>query len=441
MDLTNWIKPAPKEEKIPEAIDADRRLQTADSEEKLSPPAALPWCEKYRPETISDFVGNPNAIGAVKKWADTWCTGKPKKKALLVYGNVGTGKTCLSYAIADECGWDVVEMNASDKRTKDIIEKIAGYGSQTHSFSGKTKLILVEEIEGLSGVRERGAGQALAKVIKETRAPIIITTNDVKNKNVGSVSKLCEKVPLKKISPAVMSSRLAWILDQEGIKIDDKKTLEKIAENSGGDLRCAINDLQAAAQGESVLGGELMLEQRDRPIDIYKALQSIFKCTDYKKCRRILWDLNEEPRSVVQWMDENVPVEYPTRAERSRAFNELSRADIFLGRVMNRQYWGFLRYVNDLTSVGVSFAKDKPYYDFKQYKFPSLIWKMGASRGKRAKDNAVATKMSPVVHSSKTDLTRDYLPLLRRVSRKDREAADALVAGFDLSEEEMQFLD
>jgi len=432
MDLTSWIQPTE-----PQA----EETKSDSPESSPNDVTELPWCEKYRPAVLDEFVGNEAALLGVKKWADSWANGTAKKKALLVYGNVGTGKTCMAYALAKEHDWEVVEMNASDKRTKDIIERIAGFGSQTQSFSGKRKLILVEEIEGLSGVRERGASQALAKVIKETKNPIIITTNDVKNKNASAVSRLCEKVPLKKISPAVMASRLAWILDKEGIKIDEKRTLEKIAANSGGDLRCAINDLQAAAQGETILKGGLALEKRDRPIDIYKALQGIFKSTDYASCRKILWDLDEEPRTVLQWMDENVPIEYPMPHERSAAFHQLSRADIFLGRVMNRQYWGFLRYVNDLMSAGVAFAKDKPYYDFKQYKFPSLIWKMGATRGKRAKEKSISAKMSPIVHASKSELTRDYLPLVRRVFRRAPEAGIAMVSAFDLEEEEIHALE
>jgi replication factor C large subunit len=151
-----------------------------------------------------------------------------------------------------------------------------------------------------------------------------------------------------------------------------------------------------------------------------------------------LWDLDEEPRNFVAWLDENIPIEYRSVSEKAKAFNQLSRADIFLGRVTNRQYWGFLRYVNDLMTVGVGFSKEKPIMAFNKYKFPSLIWKMGSTRSKRAKEAAVAAKMSPVVHESGKRLISDYLPLVERVFEKDRDAGLDMVRAFELEEEELE---
>jgi len=230
-------------------------------------------------------------------------------------------------------------------------------------------------------------------------------------------------------------------LEKEGIKIEDIKVLQKIADNSCGDMRSAINDLQAVAQGEDVVAVDsVFLEQRDRPIDVYKAMQKVFKSTDYAKCRKILWDLDEEPRNFITWLDENIPVEYQTKHERGKAFNQLSRADVFLGRVTNRQYWGFLRYVNDLMSVGVSFSKDKVNFGFSKYRFPSLIMKMGSTRGQRAKEKSIATKISPVVHDSNHEIITGYLPLVKQVFAKNREAGLGMVQKFDLEAEEVDFL-
>lgn len=150
--------------------------------------------------------------------------------------------------------------------------------------------------------------------------------------------------------------------------------------------------------------------------------------------------MDEEPRNFVAWMDENIPVEYTSAKDKAAAFNNLSRADIFLGRVMNRQYWGFLRYVNDLTTVGVAFVKEKPYYGFAKYNFPSLIWKMGSTRAKRAKQGSVAAKVSPVVHDSKRRIIVDYLPLVERVFEKDKMAGGAMMKAFELEAEELEFL-
>jgi replication factor C large subunit len=421
MTLANWIEPAKAEPP------------------KANKVAELPWSEKYRPEKLDQVVGNPSAIGEVRAWASQWKAGKPKKKALLIYGNVGTGKTSLAYALASELDWEILEMNASDKRSQDVVEQIAGFASQTRSFSGKVKAVLVEEIEGLSGTADRGATSALIEVVKNTAAPIIITCNDLENKKLSGLKVHCEQVQLKKVAPGAVVKLLKEILDKEGGKVEDISILQRIADNADGDVRSAINDLQAVAQGkETVKKDSVFLDQRDRPIDTWKAMNRIFRATDYISCRRVIGDLDEEPRNFVTWLDENIPVEYASARERAKAFNNLSRADVFLGRVTNRQYWGFLRYVNDLSTVGVRFVQEKPNFGFAKYSFPSLIWKMGSTRGKRAKQGAVAAKIGPVVHESKRRLINDYIPLVDNVFKKNKTAGEAMVSRFELSEEEAE---
>lgn len=438
MDLTNWISEepeAPQETKTQET----KELAGSPIAEKIV--SALPWTEKYRPKNLSEILGNPSTVESLKKWAGLWAQKIPTKRAVILYGNVGSGKTSLAYALAKEFNWELLEMNASDKRSQDVIQRIAGLGSQTRSFSGKRKVILVEEIEGLSGIADRGASKALIEVIKATDAPIILTTNDINDKKLGNLKRYCEHQAMRKVSPGTIVKKLKDIAQQEGIGIPDIAALQKIADNAEGDMRSAINDLQAVAQGEkSIAADSIFLEQRDRPIDVHRALQKIFRCNDYSECRRILWDLNEEPRNFIAWLDENIPVEYKGIVERAGAFNSLSRADMFLGRVTNRQYWGFLRYVNDLMSVGVAFSKEKPNFEFTKYNFPSLIWKMGSTRSKRAKEASISSKISPIVHESKRSLINNYLPLIRRVFEKNRDAALDLLKPFDLEPEELDML-
>ncbi len=443
MDLTSWIAEEPTEAKPETTLETVESKETTAGENSRIQKKEYdaPWCEKYRPTTIEDVIGNESSIVTAKKWVDQWTAARPKKNALLIYGTVGTGKTTLSYNLAKESGWEVLEMNASDKRNKEVIERIAGLGSQTKTFSGKRRVLIVEEIDGLSGIADRGASNALIDVIKKSKTPIILTCNDIKDKKLGSLKTYCEQIELKKISPGPMVKALGKILEKEGIKIEDIKVLQKIADNSDGDMRCAINDLQAVAQGEEMVKVDsIFLEQRDRKMDVYKAMQKIFKSTDYAKCRRIMWELDEEPRNFVTWLDENIPIEYQTKHERAKAFNQLSRADIFLGRITNRQYWGFLRYVNDLMTVGVSFSKDKVNFSFNKYRFPSLIMKMGSSRGNRAKESSIATKISPIVHDSKHQIITEYIPLLKHVFEKNHDAGQDMVQKFDLDEEEIDYL-
>ena len=101
------------------------------------------WVEKYRPESLGDIVGNQQAIRQMMEWAKNWKTGTPP---LLLYGKPGIGKTSSAYALANDMNWEVVELNASDQRTKGIIERIAGSTATTMSLLGSSrKLLLLDE--------------------------------------------------------------------------------------------------------------------------------------------------------------------------------------------------------------------------------------------------------------------------------------------------------
>lgn len=86
---------------------------------------SIDWAEKYRPSRLSEIVGNPEAMNNLKKWAESWKRGVPKRRAVVLLGDAGVGKTSSALALAEEFGWGVVEMNASDLRNADAIRRIA----------------------------------------------------------------------------------------------------------------------------------------------------------------------------------------------------------------------------------------------------------------------------------------------------------------------------
>ena len=93
------------------------------------------WTETYRPRGLADVVGNPKAVEELKAWADGWEMGRPAKRVAVLIGTPGTGKTSAALALAQDYGWDVVEMNASDHRNADAIKAIAHRGALGETFS------------------------------------------------------------------------------------------------------------------------------------------------------------------------------------------------------------------------------------------------------------------------------------------------------------------
>jgi len=132
--------------------------------------------KKYRPRTLSEVRGNHKAVEELRKWALNW---PAEKTAALLYGKPGTGKTSSAVALANDMGWHVLELNASDKRTQGAISVTAGAASQNASLQNAQKLILLDEIDNLHGNSDRGGAKAVTELVKKTREPVILTANDL----------------------------------------------------------------------------------------------------------------------------------------------------------------------------------------------------------------------------------------------------------------------
>ncbi len=132
--------------------------------------------EKYRPRTLSEVRGNHKAVEELRKWALNW---PAEKTAALLYGKPGTGKTSAAVALANDMGWQLLELNASDKRTQGAINATVGAASRNASLQNAQKLILLDEIDNLHGNADRGGAKAVTELVKKTREPVILTANDL----------------------------------------------------------------------------------------------------------------------------------------------------------------------------------------------------------------------------------------------------------------------
>jgi len=120
---------------------------------------SLPLTERVRPSRLDDIVGNPRARYELKTWALQWQEGRtPARRAAVLSGPAGVGKTTAALALASEMGWNLVEMNASDARNESAVEQVAGRASLSHTLgetpSGKGPrhaLILLDEADCLTG--------------------------------------------------------------------------------------------------------------------------------------------------------------------------------------------------------------------------------------------------------------------------------------------------
>jgi replication factor C large subunit len=394
----------------------------------------MQWTEGHAPKALDEVAGNPSAIAEVRKWAETWKKGTP---ALLLVGAPGVGKTATALALAKTMGWDLLEMNSSDQRSKDAINRSAGLASVSATFSGNRRMILFDEADGLFR-DDRGGTTAMLEIVKAGAAPVVLTANDAYAKQLSSIRQCCTKVEFKKVHYATITKVLRDIALSHGVKASDA-ALDALARNAQGDLKAAINDLQALSEGRSELDEkELLLTDRDRSDNIFNAMRSLFKATDFKKARSSIELVEENPEMFCNWVDENIPREYEDAGDVARAYEALSKADVYAGRVMRRQSWSLLKFSMDLMTAGVALAKREPYHKFTPYSFPQFISALSRSKARRALRKAVAEKVGTRLHASTREVIQEYLPFLEKLFEHEEKAV-AMSAHFGFTDEDLEY--
>lgn len=406
------------------------------------------WVEKYRPKELKDIVGNPSAIKSVIAWINEFKEGRSKKKAILIYGPPGVGKTSVAHALANELNYDYIELNASDTRTKGLIDSIVGAASSLSTLDpekGK-KILILDEVDGIHGKKESGGLGALKNWIKVTRNPIILIANDPW-KLPKDLRAMTQMVEFKKVNRLTVTKIIRAIAKNEGLHVDDK-VFELLATNSGGDMRSALNDLQSISEGRKEIRIQditSLAMMRDSEVKIFDTLVRILKTESIERAREAMWESNEDPDTILKWLAENIALEYKNPQELAMGYNYLSRADVFLGRIRKRQDWVLLKYAADLMSAGVAVSKEKKYGGFVSYKYPSTFIIYAKLRQEKKIMNDIAEKMierkdsHEGLHGSKFLMKREFFPLFEAVFSNDPENSAEIVSELEFSLEEIDY--
>ena len=397
------------------------------------------WTYKYRPKKLDDVIGNPEAKRVVRAWAEAWNAGKPQKP-LLLYGPPGVGKTATAYAVASEYNWDLIEMNASDTRDRTTVERILGAASQSVSLFGGRKLILIDEVDGLSSKEDTGGVRAIIDILQHSSNPIILTANDAWATSVTPLRSYVRPVEYRRVSSSELASYMMKILEKEGIPYE-KEAIEYLAKKESGDVRSALLDLQAVARYGVKITLDLVrdLGYRDREANIFEVLAKIFKSRYVIRPFTLTSTLDMDPDMLTQWIVENIPREYEDPEEIARAFHWVSRSDVFNGRIIRRQYWGFLSYAQELLIDGVIVAKKRVYRKFTRYSYPTWIKLLSKYKDRNRKRKELASKLGKIFHLSRRRVLLDIFPYLPLWFRK-REWARSIIRRARLTPEEVALI-
>ncbi|MFH1256925.1 MAG: replication factor C large subunit [Candidatus Diapherotrites archaeon] len=397
------------------------------------------WTEKFFPKSLEEFIGNSEIAVEASNWAKKWADGI-KQQPLLFFGQAGAGKTSLAYLIARVNNWEVFELNASDFRSKDAIERLAGAAALNASFFSSRRLVLIDEVDGLQA-QDRGGAGAIIQVLKESMNPVILTANDIyADKKLAALRSAAKPLEFKKINYLSIAKRLKELLAFEKIPFEEE-AVKEFAKNSEGDFRSALLDLQTLSATFGKIDSEAVksLGFRERGQKIFSVLSKIFKGKDFKEIRSARFSSDVDNDLLFRWIEENIPRQYSDPVDTANAFNMLSKADVFNGRIFSRQYYGFLRYSSELMTSGVALSRSNEYHSFTPFQFPTLLQKLSKSRSLRALKKELGKKIGAKTHSSSREVMSKDLPFLQLIF-KDKAKAVSFAAAFDLDEDELAFL-
>ncbi|GBG31639.1 Replication factor C subunit 1 [Hondaea fermentalgiana] len=225
------------------------------------------WVDKYKPMTVADLVGNTKAVADLTRWLRDWDAVHIKKtlqikynkqnpgaKAAILSGPPGIGKTSAATIVARATGYDVIELNASDARSKKVVRAVVGdaahsasvmaLGSRSEAEAKKKakRVIIMDEVDGMSS-DDRGGNQELIQIIKQSRVPIICICNDRQKNAVRSLSNYCFDLRFARPSLPSLTKRVIEIAQKEGMDAMPN-AVERLVKSSNGDVRQVIGLLQ-----------------------------------------------------------------------------------------------------------------------------------------------------------------------------------------------------
>ena len=298
----------------------------------------LMWSEKYRPQIISDMVGNEEPRAAIMEWFAKW---KKGTKPLLLVGPPGIGKTTMAYLVAKQFGYDMIGLNASDVRSKSRINEILTPVLGNVSVLG-IPMIFVDEVDGIHGRGDYGGAAALVDILKEPTVPIVIAANDDSLEKMKNIKKVVTTISFKRIPPRLLRVYLENILKKENVKLSPG-SLIKVIDKSRGDIRSMINLTQSLINGFNPQT-EISFEK----INVEDGVNAFFKANSIDEARSVLYSMQINPRDKINAFYSSIvtsDIDNPTLA---KYLETISDADMIYGKIMKTQNWRLLRYLNDI---------------------------------------------------------------------------------------------
>lgn len=411
------------------------------------------WTERHRPTSESHLEGNETQRQKIRKWLDDWKNGVPKNKAILLVGPPGVGKTTVARAIAQDMGWSVIELNASDARNAASIRKAATKGATHRSLffnpeeNDKKTLILIDEVDHLSGglrsvsesrindaikvnldsndsVQLKGdtGGKAeLLKLLAETKQPVILACNEImglwgKSSNWRSTrdrfQRLVTTINFDRASKDALRNIARRVLKSENVEYDTP-AVEALVTNNPGDLRALVRDLQvicASAKNsidESIVQEYVESSERDVSVEVFPGLAKLYKSKKSEDAIKLGISIDKSPSELLNWIHWNNPSIFTNKKAIDRGNKALCQSSKMLMAMYENtahRSWYWSSQISGLAASVVN-QQDLPEKLFPSY--PNFL-RRGTSQGR----STIINRLTEITGASKSSVREELLPLL-----------------------------
>ncbi|KAK6359404.1 hypothetical protein TWF696_000564 [Orbilia brochopaga] len=262
------MKKAKEEEKKIQEIAREMKPNTsaASGKKEAKDPNAQLWTVKYSPSSMKEICGNKGQVEKLQKWLQNWPRNLQKNfkmlgpdgsgiyRAVMIHGPPGVGKTTAAHLVANLEGYDVIESNASDTRSKKLLDmslrdvldnrSLMGYFNEGDKKVDRAKqkiVMIMDEVDGMSAGDRGGIGQMVA-LCRKTQIPIICICNDRRLPKMKPFDHVTYDLQFRRPTAAEIRTRMMTICYREGLKLSPQ-AIDSLSEGSHSDIRQIINML------------------------------------------------------------------------------------------------------------------------------------------------------------------------------------------------------